>query len=78
MKSKRQGGNSVIRTPSRYREEFEEIDQLGEGGFGSVFEAVNKLDGKRYAVKKVMLDQLNPVECLKVLHVHSTVDDSSK
>eukprot|EP00795_Rhopilema_esculentum_P001619 gene1619-16078_t len=67
VKSKRQGGNSVIHTPSRYREEFEEIDQLGEGGFGSVFEAVNKLDGKRYAVKKVVLDQLNPVECLKTL-----------
>lgn len=57
----------VIHSPSRYKEEFEEIEMLGEGGFGSVFEARNKLDGKRYAIKKIKLANIHPDECLKVI-----------
>jgi serine/threonine protein kinase len=38
---------------SRYRSEFKELSPLGKGGFGSVFECQNLLDGRKYAVKKV-------------------------
>eukprot|EP00794_Sanderia_malayensis_P019238 gene19238-21166_t len=59
---------SFIRTPpSRYGEEFEEIDSLGKGGFGSVYEARNKLDGRHYAVKKISLAFVKPDDCSKVL-----------
>ena len=38
---------------SRYRSEFKELSPLGKGGFGSVFECQNLLDGRKYAIKKV-------------------------
>lgn len=57
---------SKIRTPSRFKEEFEEIDELGKGGFGSVYEVRNKLDGRRYAIKKIQLADVDPEDCLKV------------
>jgi serine/threonine protein kinase len=38
---------------SRYASEFEELGALGKGGFGSVFQCRNALDGREYAIKKV-------------------------
>lgn len=38
---------------SRYQREFEQIRMLSSGAFGQVFEAVNKMDGTHYAVKKI-------------------------
>ena len=38
---------------SRYESEFREISALGKGGFGTVFECENLLDGRKYAIKKV-------------------------
>ncbi|KAJ4502778.1 eukaryotic translation initiation factor 2-alpha kinase [Exophiala dermatitidis] len=38
---------------SRYRDEWEELERIGKGGFGKVFRARRKLDGQYYAVKKV-------------------------
>eukprot|EP01135_Chromosphaera_perkinsii_P010509 Nk52_evm19s2152 gene=Nk52_evmTU19s2152 len=40
---------------SRYLEDFEELGKLGDGGFGTVFKARNRLDGRVYAIKKVRL-----------------------
>eukprot|EP00547_Thalassionema_nitzschioides_P006575 CAMPEP_0194209498 /NCGR_PEP_ID=MMETSP0156-20130528/7604_1 /TAXON_ID=33649 /ORGANISM="Thalassionema nitzschioides, Strain L26-B" /LENGTH=999 /DNA_ID=CAMNT_0038936685 /DNA_START=373 /DNA_END=3372 /DNA_ORIENTATION=- len=40
---------------SRYRAEFKEISVLGKGGFGSVFVCENVLDGRKYAVKKIVI-----------------------
>lgn len=40
---------------SRYRSEFQEISPLGKGGFGTVFKCKNALDGREYAVKKVLI-----------------------
>ena len=41
---------------SRYALEFEEIRPIGEGGFGSVFQCKNKLDGREYATKKIRIE----------------------
>lgn len=38
---------------SRYRNEWEEFERIGKGGFGKVFRARQKLDGQFYAVKKI-------------------------
>lgn len=38
---------------SRYAEDFIEEQPLGRGGFGQVVIAKNKLDGRRYAIKKI-------------------------
>ncbi len=40
---------------SRYEQDFEEIRLLGEGGFGSVYEAKLIFDQQVYAVKKISL-----------------------
>ncbi|KAF8580136.1 Serine/threonine-protein kinase [Ramaria rubella] len=42
---------------SRWREDWEELEHLGEGGFGRVVKARNRLDGRIYAVKKIKLLQ---------------------
>jgi serine/threonine protein kinase len=40
---------------SRYASEFQELRALGKGGFGSVFQCKNSLDGRDYAIKKVCI-----------------------
>ncbi|KAL7569577.1 hypothetical protein ACA910_009549 [Epithemia clementina (nom. ined.)] len=40
---------------ARYNSEFEELEALGCGGFGSVVCCCNKLDGRNYAIKKVTI-----------------------
>ncbi|CAG8514796.1 12224_t:CDS:10 [Acaulospora morrowiae] len=40
---------------SRYSNDFVEIKLLGKGGFASVWQAKNKLDGVDYAIKKIRL-----------------------
>lgn len=44
-----------LASASRYRSEFEEVEKLGQGGFGQVVKARNKLDNHFYAIKKVKL-----------------------
>lgn len=33
-----------------------ELSELGRGGFGVVVAAINRLDGRKYAVKKILMD----------------------
>ncbi|CAH1797366.1 unnamed protein product [Owenia fusiformis] len=40
---------------SRYETDFHQVHCLGKGGFGVVYEAINKLDDCRYAIKRVQL-----------------------
>ncbi|KAI0066910.1 Serine/threonine-protein kinase [Artomyces pyxidatus] len=40
---------------SRWKEDWEELELLGRGAFGSVVKARNKIDSRIYAVKKVRL-----------------------
>ncbi|XP_017082189.1 eukaryotic translation initiation factor 2-alpha kinase isoform X2 [Drosophila eugracilis] len=40
---------------SRFQSDFELMQCLGRGGFGVVFEAKNKLDENRYAIKRITL-----------------------
>jgi serine/threonine protein kinase len=47
---------------SRYEREFETIRLLGCGNYGVVYEAQNRLDGRRYAVKKILLRRLSAGE----------------
>jgi eukaryotic translation initiation factor 2-alpha kinase 4 len=39
----------------RYENDFEEIEKIGQGGFGSVFKARHRIDHNIYAIKKVKL-----------------------
>ncbi|KAI6244165.1 putative serine/threonine-protein kinase GCN2 [Aphelenchoides fujianensis] len=40
---------------SRYKEEFEEFERIGSGGFGSVFKVRSRIDRQFYAIKKIPL-----------------------
>ncbi|CAI9535518.1 unnamed protein product, partial [Staurois parvus] len=52
---------------SRYLNEFEEITQLGKGGYGKVYKVRNKLDGQFYAIKKILIKKVSRRDCKKVL-----------
>ncbi|KAI0635341.1 Serine/threonine-protein kinase [Trametes polyzona] len=40
---------------SRWKEDWEELEILGRGGYGEVVKARNKIDGRIYAVKRIKL-----------------------
>eukprot|EP01125_Pyxidicula_operculata_P016156 TRINITY_DN5530_c1_g1_i1.p1 TRINITY_DN5530_c1_g1~~TRINITY_DN5530_c1_g1_i1.p1 ORF type:complete len:481 (-),score=107.34 TRINITY_DN5530_c1_g1_i1:106-1548(-) len=58
---------------SKYKSEFQELDTLGKGGFGSVVRAKNISDGRLYAIKKVPLPRIIPSSIL-LGQVKSDVD----
>lgn len=58
---------------SRYRQEFEEVKQLGKGGFGEVWMCRNRLDGQCYAIKKIQLDSSNETLNRKMLREVKTL-----
>eukprot|EP00285_Hemiselmis_virescens_P020055 CAMPEP_0173388892 /NCGR_PEP_ID=MMETSP1356-20130122/11094_1 /TAXON_ID=77927 ORGANISM="Hemiselmis virescens, Strain PCC157" /NCGR_SAMPLE_ID=MMETSP1356 /ASSEMBLY_ACC=CAM_ASM_000847 /LENGTH=260 /DNA_ID=CAMNT_0014345903 /DNA_START=30 /DNA_END=809 /DNA_ORIENTATION=- len=51
---------------SRYLKDFEEIGRIGRGGFGSVYCARQRLDGREYAVKKVKLSATDEAQNVRV------------
>ncbi|KAH6579260.1 hypothetical protein BASA61_010372 [Batrachochytrium salamandrivorans] len=52
---------------SRYLDDFEELDCLGRGAFGKVHCCRNRLDGRKYAVKKIRMANANSYNIEKVL-----------
>ncbi len=54
-------------TDSRYTADFEQLERLGQGGFGTVFKVRNKLDGRVYAVKRVLLSSKDAALSERVL-----------
>lgn len=52
---------------SRFNHDFEMVKELGQGGFGSVIKARNKLDGSYYALKRMVLDYKYPEEVKRIL-----------
>uniref|UniRef100_A0A914CLN6 Protein kinase domain-containing protein n=1 Tax=Acrobeloides nanus TaxID=290746 RepID=A0A914CLN6_9BILA len=51
--------------PSRYHQDFDEIECIGNGGFGEVFKARSKIDEQFYAIKKI---RLRKVRCPNAFH----------
>ncbi|XP_034349138.2 interferon-induced, double-stranded RNA-activated protein kinase-like isoform X1 [Arvicanthis niloticus] len=49
--------NDVLRNKytldARLNSDFEDIEEIGSGGFGQVFKAKHRIDGKMYAIKRV-------------------------
>ena len=45
---------------SRYESDFQELRSLGKGGYGVVVAAINRLDGRQYAVKKIKMQSQSP------------------
>lgn len=52
---------------SRYHTDFEQIEKLASGGFGSVYRARNIIDDNEYAIKKIYFKNSTPEFCEKVL-----------
>ena len=52
----------------RYTLEYEHVRFLGRGGFGVVFEAINKLDERSVAIKRVSLKKSVSYESRTQLH----------
>jgi translation initiation factor 2-alpha kinase 4 len=48
--------NPAVVSASRYETDFEELGILGRGGGGEVVKARNRLDGRIYAIKKILLE----------------------
>lgn len=44
---------TAISILTRFQQDFEDIEEIGSGGFGQVFKAKHKIDGKTYAIKRV-------------------------
>ncbi|CAM6107497.1 unnamed protein product [Calypogeia fissa] len=65
--------NDSSTSSSRYSSDFEELFLLGKGGFGHVVLCKNKLDGRRYAMKKIRLKDENPVSNEKILREVATL-----
>jgi translation initiation factor 2-alpha kinase 4 len=55
---------------SRYVNDFDEVEFLGQGGFGAVVKAKNVIDGRFYAIKKI---KLNPKDTKRLLREVQTI-----
>lgn len=64
---------AVTTSSSRYLTDFEELEFLGRGGFGSVVKVRNKIDDRFYAVKKIALDPRDVEYNKKILREVTTL-----
>ena len=52
---------------------MQELRTLGKGGYGLVVAAVNRLDGRQYAVKKIRMPSAAPVAYSRLMREVSTL-----
>lgn len=57
----------------RYKLDFDELETLGQGGFGTVVKARNKLDGRIYAIKKIIFGRTDHRFMERVLREVKTI-----
>ena len=63
--ARRGAGDTVldhVNQNSRYANDFEELEEIGRGGFGIVYKARHRLDGNIYAIKKIKLSDKDSEE----------------
>ena len=58
---------------SRFQTDFSEVKQLGRGAYGVVVLAVNRFDGRPYAVKRVTLSQHSPSAYARIMREVATL-----
>lgn len=61
---------SLALSNGRYKNQFEEIQLLGKGGFGKVMKVIDRLEDTTYAVKKVRLHLSMPGDLTQQLKNH--------
>jgi serine/threonine protein kinase len=44
----------------RYKNDYEELEMIGEGGFGRVYRCRNNVDSNIYAIKKMVINYNDP------------------
>ena len=81
-KNSNEVGQLGYQPSSRYQSDFKEVKVLGKGGYGVVYLALHKFDGRSYAVKKVSLSNqtsgeferiMREVQTLSRMHHHHVV-----
>ena len=56
----------------------QELRVLGRGGFGVVVAAINRLDGRQYAVKKIPVDATSPAAFNRIIREVATLSRLSQ
>ncbi|XP_033756606.1 LOW QUALITY PROTEIN: eukaryotic translation initiation factor 2-alpha kinase 3-like [Pecten maximus] len=59
---------------SRYKQDFEQMQVLGKGGYGVVFEARNKMDTCSYAVKRIELKSSAKEKVMREVRALATLE----
>lgn len=67
-------GSWTPQLPSRYAQEYHELELLGKGSFGSVHRVRNKVDENEYAVKKVSIPHDKIENVLDEVRIISRLD----
>lgn len=52
---------------------MQELQAIGKGGYGTVVAAINRLDGRKYAVKRIPLNAQSPASYARILREVSTL-----
>ncbi|XP_053780238.1 interferon-induced, double-stranded RNA-activated protein kinase [Desmodus rotundus] len=67
-------GRNKYTMNERFIKDFSEITQIGKGGYGRVFKAKHRIDGKTYVIKRVKYDTKNKEKVEREVTVLSALD----
>jgi translation initiation factor 2-alpha kinase 4 len=67
------GGGAAALPASRYETDFSELRQLGRGAFGVVSLAINRFDGRQYALKRITLSAHSPAAFARIMREVATL-----